>query len=152
MSAKKYRVQLSKKQRKKLKSFTHRGEMKARKLNRSRILLLADENRPKRPLTDAEIEEILDVSQSTVVRVRKQFVTEGMDAALEEKPRCGRPVKFSGKHRAEVTALACTNPPDGYGKWSLRLMADKLVQLDFVLSISHETVGVILKKTNFPRT
>ncbi len=152
MAAKKYRVALSQKQRKKLKSLSRRGKVNARKLTRARILLLADENRPKGPKTDALIADLLDSSPSTIVRVRKQFVTLGLDAALEEKPRSGRPVKFSGAQRAAVTAIACSVPPDGYGKWSLRLMADKLVQLDYVETISHETVGVILKKTNFPPT
>ena len=148
MSAQKYQVQLSEKQRKQLKRLSRRGKVSTRTLSRARILLLADENRPKGKKTDAEIHEILDVSQSTIVRVRRQFVTDGLSVALEEKPRCGRPVKFSGTHRAQVTALACSNPPEGRNKWSLRLIADQLVELDFLESISHETVGVILKKTN----
>lgn len=152
MSVKKYRVQLSAKQRKQLKRLSGRGKVSARKLNRARILLLADENRPKGPKTDASIAGLLDVSLATIVRVRQQFSTLGLDGALEEKPRSGRPVKFSGSQRAAITALACSSPPDGYGKWSLRLIADKGVQLEFVDSISYRTVGTLLKKTNFRRT
>ncbi len=149
MSDKKYHVQLSKKQRKQLKSLSRRGKVSARKLTRARILLLADENRPKGPLTDAEIADLLDSSLSTIGRVRQQWVTDGLDAALEEAPRTGRPRQFSGNDAAKVTALACSSPPEGYGKWSLRLIADRLVELEFVDGISHQTVGNILKKTNF---
>ena len=152
MAAKKDRVQLSQKQRKQLKRLSRRGTAKARKLNRARILLLTDDNRKKGPKTDADIQEILDVSRSTIVRVRQQFVTEGLDATLEEKPRPGRPIQFCGQQRAKVTAIACSEPPEGYAKWSLRLIADKVVELEFVESISYRTVGTILKKTNFRRT
>ena len=103
-------------------------------------------------MTDAEITEILDTSQPTVVRVRKRFVTEGLDAAIFDKPRSGRPPLFSGKQRAEITALACSQPLKGRNRWSMRLMADRLVELEFVDTISHHTVFNGLKKTNFPRT
>lgn len=152
MSAKKYRVQLSDKQRKRLKGLSKRGKVHARTLNRARILLLADENRPKGAMTDASIHEILHVSQPTIGRVRQRLFTDGLDAAIEDKPRPGRPPKFSGSQRAEVTALACSTPPEGNSQWSLRLMADRLVELEFVESISYTSVRSILKKTNFPRT
>lgn len=148
MSSQKHQVQLSKKQRKKLKSLSRRGETKARKLNRARILLLADENRPKGAFTDAQIASILDVSLSTIGRVRHRFVTDGLDTALEEKPRPGRPVKFTPTDRAKITAIACSDPPQGRNKWSLRLMADKLVELDLVEEISYQTVKRVLKKTS----
>lgn len=152
MLKKKYAVRLSPKQRKQLKRLSKRGKVSARKLNRARILLLADENRPKGGKTDTEISDLLDVSQPTVLRVRRQLSTEGLDAALEEKPRPGRPPKFSGKQRAEITALACSSPPQGNGRWTMRLIADKLVELDFVDSISHQTVFNVLKKTSYRRT
>lgn len=151
MSAKKHIVKLSEKQRRQLKRLSKRGKVHARTLNHARILLLADENRPKGSMTDAEITEILDTSQPTVVRVRKRFVTEGLDAAIKDKPRSGRPPKFSGKQRAEITALACSQPLKGRNRWSMRLMADRLVELEFVDTISHQTVFNVLKKTNFPR-
>ena len=149
MSVQKYKVQLSKKQRKKLKALCRRGKISARKLNRGRILLMADSNRAKGGFTDAAIAQILDVGLATVVRVRRQFVTSGLDTTLEEAPRSGRPKKFTPTQRASVTALACSDPPEGHGQWSLRLMADKLVELDFVESITHTSVRNILKKTNF---
>jgi transposase len=146
MSAKKHRVKLSAKQRKKLKAFSKRGKVSARKLNRVRILLLADENRPKGTMTDSQIAEILLVSEATIARIRKQFCAEGLSAAIDEKPRSGRPHQFSGEDRAKVTALACSTPPEGNGQWSLRLMADRLVTLEFVESIAYTTVRTILKK------
>ena len=150
MPAKKHRVQLSKKQRKQLKRLSRHGKVEARKLSRARILLLADENRPKGGLTDAQIHDLLDVSGSTVVRVRQRFGNSGADAAITDKPRSGRPTKFSGEHRAKVTAIACSTPPEGRSQWTLRLIADRLVQLEEVETISHQTVKRILKNTNFP--
>lgn len=152
MSAKIYRVELSEKQRKKLKALSSRGKVSARKLNRARILLLADENRPKGAMTDSQIHEILHVSLPTIGRVRRQFVADGVEGAVDEKPRSGGPPKFTGDQKAKVTALACSTPPQGHSQWSLRLMADRLVELEFVQSITHTSVANILKKTNFLRT
>lgn len=83
------------------------------------------------------------------LRLRCQFATEGLDAALEEKPRSGRPKHFTGRDAAAITVLACTDPPEGYAKWSMRLIADKAVELEYVSTISYQTVHNILKKTNF---
>ena len=148
MSAKKYKVELSRKQRKKLKALSSRGKVEARKLNRARVLLLADVNRPKGAMTDAMIHQILDVSLATIGRIRRRFSTDGLCGAIDEKPRPGRPLKFAGDHRAKITALACSTPPQGYGQWSLRLLADRVVELEFVESIAYTSVRNILKKTN----
>ena len=150
MSAKQYIVELSIKQRKKLNALSSRGKVAARKLNRARILLLADCNRPKGAMTDVAINQILDVSLATIARIRRRFATAGLCAAIDEKPRSGRPVKFYGEQRAKVTALACSTPPEGHGQWSLRLIAERLVELEFVESIAYTSVRNILKKTNFP--
>ena len=144
----KYPVTLSPTQRKELKALCRCGEVSARKLVRARILLLSDQNRRQGAMEDHQIHEVLDVSQSTIRRVRKQFATDGLDAALEELSRSGRPLKFDGYQRAQITALACSDPPEGHSQWSLRLLADHLVELDVADDISHETVGRILKKTN----
>ena len=149
MGKKKYVVKLSQKQQRKLRRLTCKGEAKARQLTRARVLLLADENRKKGVKSDEQISDILDVSLSTIHRIRRQFATEGFHVALEEKPRSGRPKHFSAKDAAKITALACTDPPSGHAKWSMRLIADKAVQLEYVDSISHQTVFNILKKTNF---
>lgn len=149
MGKKKYVVKLSKKQQKKLRHLTRKGEAKARQMTRARVLLLSDENRKKGAKSDDQICDILDVSLSTIHRIRRQFVEEGLHAALEEKPRSGRPKVFSGKDAAKITALACTDPPEGHARWSMRLLADKVVELGYVESISYVTVFNILKKTNF---
>lgn len=148
MRVQKYKVVLSAKQRKRLKALSQRGQVSARKLARAHILLLADQNRPQGAMNDNQIHQILNVSQATVIRVRKKFATCGLEAAIEELSRCGRPLTFDGYQRAQVTALACSTPPEGQSQWSLRLLADQLVELGVVEAISHETVGVILKKTN----
>ena len=148
MPAYKHQVILSCKQRKRLKALSKRGEVSARKLTRAHILLLADQNRPQGAMSDNEIHQILNVSQATVIRVRKKFATCGLEAAIEELSRCGRPLKFDGYQRAQITALACSTPPEGHSQWSLRLLADQLVELGVVETISHDTVGLILKKTD----
>ena len=148
MRVQKHQVVLSPKQRKRLKALSQRGKVSARKLTRARILLLADQNRPQGAMNDHQIHEVLNVSQATIIRVRKKFATSGLETAIEELSRCGRPLKFNGYQRAQVTALACSEPPEGHSQWSLRLLADQLVELEVVDDISYETVGVILKKTN----
>lgn len=148
MSTKKYRVKLTNRERKYLKKLTTTGKESARKLNRARILLLSDEANPEAAESDPEIARILGVSSATVTRIRQRFIEEGLRPALNEKPRPGAPPKFSGKERAEITALACSDPPEGHGRWSLRLLADKLVELELIESISYKTVGEVLKKTN----
>ena len=152
MSAKKYRVRLTKKQRKELKKLTHSGVISARKLNRAQVLLLSDEGRPDGRKTDQEIAEVLEISTATVVRIRQRFVQEGLAAALTEKPRPGKPRQLSGKDKAAVVALACSDPPEGYARWNLRLLADKLVELELVDHISHTSVKEVLKKTNLSLT
>ena len=148
----KYAVKLSKTERSELNRLTLGGTIGVRKLNRVKILLLADENHANDQKTDKAIAAKLDISPATVERIRTRYVQEGLKAALNEKPRKGRPPGLSGDERAKITALACTTPPEGYGRWSLRLLADKAVELEFVETISHKTVGEILKKTLSNRT
>ena len=148
MPAYKHKVILSANQRNRLESLSKRGQVSARKLARAHMLLLADQNRPQGAMNDNQIHQILNVSQATVIRVRKKFATCGLEAAIEELSRCGRPLTFDGYQRAQITALACSTPPEGHSHWSLRLLADQLVELGVVETISHETVGVILKKTD----
>ena len=148
MPSYKHQVALSPKQQEDLQALCKRGEVSARKLTRARILLLADQNRRQGAMTNNQIHEVLNVSQATVIRVRKRFATGGLEAAIEELSRSGRPPKFNGHQRAQITALACSDPPAGHSQWSLRLIADRLVELDVVEDISHDTVGDILKKTS----
>jgi transposase len=103
-------------------------------------------------MTDGEMSAIFSVSLSTIHRIRQKFVNEGLDETLSEKPRSGRPKVFSGTDLAKITALACSDPPEGNAKWSMRLIADKAVELEYVDTISYQTVHNMLKKTNFHHT
>lgn len=142
----KYMVKLEKEERSELLRLTLAGKIGVRKLNRVKILLLADENHESGHKTDKEIAEKLDIGHATVARIRRKYVEEGLDLALHAKERSGRPPGISGEARSQITALACSDPPEGFGRWTLRLLADKAVELDFVDGIAHSTVGKILKK------
>jgi len=134
-------VKLRQKERELLKKLVSKGKERARKLTHCRILLLADEGK-----TDTRIIEALKVARNTVRQVRSRYVKEGLEAALNERPRPGAPKKFSGRQRAKITAIACSKPPAGRSRWTLRLIADKIVELDITNSISYKTVERILKK------
>jgi transposase len=148
----KYKVNLAPAERSELCRLTLGGTISVRKLNRVKILLLADENHERGQQTDKEIAEKLAISPATVERTRRAYVEAGLQSALTEKPRSGRPPVISGETRAQITALACSTPPEGFGQWSLRLLADKAVELQFTETISYGSVGTILKKTLSNRT
>jgi transposase len=137
-----YVVNLKDEDREELNQYLRRGKSSARSQTRARILLLADEGR-----SDAEIVDALDVSKTTICRIRKRYCDLGLEFALNEKPRSGAPPKIDGRVEAELTLLACSDPPDGRSKWTLRLLADKLVELEVVDTISHMSVQRLLKKT-----
>jgi len=140
-------VKLKPKERKLLKQFISKGSEKARKITRCRILLLANEGK-----TDTQIIEALKVARNTIRTVRFRYVREGLESAINEQPRPGAPKKFTGRQKAKITAIACSEPPEGRNRWTLRLLADKVVELKMVDSISHQTVKRILKKTNLSPT
>lgn len=146
MPKKLHEVKLRAEERRELEALTSRGSVQVRVFKRARILLLADEG-----LKDAEIVKRAGVSRATVSRLRQRHGVEGLDA-VAEKARPGRPSIFDGETRAKITALACSTPPEGRGRWDLRLLADKAVELGYVGDISHVTVGEILKKTRRSRT
>ncbi len=139
---KKYVVTLTKEQRSYLLDLLKKGEAKARMLTRARILLLSAEGN-----TDAFIAKVLSVNPQTVRNIRKRFAEEGLEAALKERPRPGAQPKLDGKGEAFLVALACSEPPEGREHWTMQLLADKLVELGVVESISDETVRRVLKKT-----
>lgn len=147
----KYAVRLPTEERSQLTRQTMQGQIKVRQLKRIQVLLLADENHGQGGKTDKEIAVQLGIGASTVERTRRRYVEQGLDAALNEQARSGRPPTISGEVCAKITALACSTPPEGYGQWNLRLLADKAVELEFIEQISHATVGDILKKTNSNR-
>lgn len=141
MPAKKYHVTLTDTERQQLLDLIKKGRTSARMLTRARILLLADEGQP-----DKEIATHLHCSTSTVCRIRKLYCTEDVEAAIKEKNRPGAPPKLNGRAEAMLTTLACSTPPEGHARWTLRLLAATLVQLELIESISHVTVGKLLKK------
>ena len=153
--AKRYRVTLTPPERQELHQMVSRGKADARKLAHARILLQADESAGGGPgRTDAEIAAALDTSTRTVERVRERFVEQGLEAALLPKPtKRVYARKLDGRQEARLVALACSKPPAGKARWTLRLLADELVALDVgVGAVSHETVRQTLKKTRSSRT
>jgi transposase len=140
--AKKYIVELTTDEKKQLLDLTRRGKTSARKLKRAQILLLADEGK-----IDETICEGLQVGLATVERVRKRFVLEGLEAALNERPRPGGQRKLGAKGEAVLATLAESEPPEGHRRWTMQLLAKRLVELKVVESISDETVRKALKKS-----
>ncbi len=142
MPAKKYIIELTPEERQELRQLTDKGTVKARTMKRAQILLKADEG-----WKDEAIMAAVDVSRPMVERVRQRFVQEGLQRALTDGPRPGAKRKLDGRGEAKFIALACSTPPDAHEHWALRLLADQLVELGVVTSISHETVRRVLKKT-----
>jgi transposase len=142
MPKKKYLVELSADEREQLQLLIRRGKTSSRKLTRARILLKVHEG-----ATDAEIVAALNVGVASVERIRKRFVEAGLDA-LNEKPRPGKPPKLDNQAQARLIAEACAKAPAGRQRWTLQLLADRVVQLKLADSCSYETIRRTLKKTS----
>ncbi len=146
---KKYIVTLSKEERDTLQKLTFKGTHKAQKILNAQILLGCDEGEYQTERsTNEEIARVLGTSMRKIDRVKKRFVTEGMEAALTKKK--GSRIyekKTDGDFEAHLIALSCSEPPEGFSRWSLRMLADKVVELGYIDSISHEAVRGVLKKT-----
>ena len=140
---KQYLVQLSEQERAELHACLNRGQAAARKQTRARILLLADQGWIDRDIADA-----LQCGHSTVERIRRRYAQAGLKAALEERFRPGGRPKLDAEQEAILVALACSAPPPGRDHWTMQLLADQLVELEVVESISDETVRRTLKKTS----
>lgn len=140
--AKRYVVNLELEEREQLRALTRKGKSAARTVRRAQTLLLADESR-----TDAEIAAALHSGLATVARTRQRCVEEGLAAALAERPRPGAAPKLSPKQQAFTVALACTKPPEGRLRWTMQLLADRLVELEVIPDISDEAIRRLLKKT-----
>ena len=144
----KYVVTLSREERKFLSELTTKGKHRSQKILNALILLGCDEGEfQEKRLTNEEISRVLGISMRKIDRVKKRFVEEGMDVALNG--RKGSRVyarKVDGDFEARLVALSCSEPPEGYARWSLRLLADKAVELNYIDSVSHETVRRVLKK------
>jgi DNA-binding MarR family transcriptional regulator len=147
---KKFIVTLEKDERRHLISLTSKGKHKSQKVLNALILLACDEGEhQERRSTNEEISRVLDISMRKIDRVKKRFVVDGLDIALNG--RKGSRIykkKVDGELEAHLIALSCSKPPEGFTRWSLRLLADKAVELEYIEQISHETVRRILKKTS----
>jgi transposase len=144
-----YRVTLTSEECQELQALVSKGRSAARKLTRARIVLLADQAEGGRAKQDPEIADALGCGRATVERVRKQFVEEGLEATLNPKPTTRTyERRLDGKAEAHLVAIACGAPPEGRARWTLRLLADRMVGLGQVESLSHETVRQTLKKTS----
>jgi transposase len=139
-------VRLTEAQRADLDRRLERDALNGRQRRRLQILLLADQGQ-----TDAQIAQATAAGRSTVERLRKRFATEGLEAALAEKPRSGAPAKLDGKQEALLVALACSDAPQGQARWSARLLANRAVELEVVESLSESSVRRLLKKTRSSR-
>lgn len=151
---KKYRVTLTAAERDELERLLARGKADVRKLKHAQVLLKADQAAGGPAWTDERIVAALDVGAATVQRLRQRFVEEGLQAALSPY-RVGKRLyqrKLDGEQEAKLIALACSTPPDERGRWTLRLLAGRMVELKYVDAVSHETVRQALKKTRSSRT
>lgn len=145
----KYAVVLSDEQRAQLRTLVGRGVAPARRLAHARILLKADQGEGGAAWGDTAIAVSLEVHPATVARVRRQYVEEGLEAALDRRaPRREYARKLDGEREARLIAVACSAPPLGFERWSLRMLADELVRLDVVEAVSHETVRRALEQTS----
>ena len=151
--AEKYGVQLTTEERQTLHQLIAKGKTAAYKLTHARILLKADSSDGGQSWTDTQIVQALDVSERTIARVRRRFVEGGLGSALNRKTQKNyRPRRLDGEAEARLIALACSDPPMGYAQWTLRLLADQMVELNYVERVSYQTVRRTLKKTNLSPT
>jgi transposase len=144
--AKRYRVTLTEDERERLEGLTRKGTASVRMVRRAQTLLLAAEER-----TDEEIVKALRIGVSTVERTRRRFVEEGLEASLRERPRPGARPKLGPKAQAYVVALACTKPPEGRHRWTMQMLADRVVELQLVPDITDEAIRLLLKRTSSSR-
>jgi transposase len=150
---KKYPVVLSDTEREELKRLIAAGTSPARKLAHARILLKSDEGPDGDGWADEKVADAVESSQPTVARIRRQYFEEGLEAALNRRPPTREyRRKLDGEKEARLVALACSEPPEGRARWSLRLLADKMVELEIVEDVSHQTVRRTLKKTSLSPT
>jgi Homeodomain-like domain len=149
VSHKKFVVKLGSEERNRLKELISKGKSAAKFALKARILLKTDRSDEGEGWTDEKICQSLDTNIAMVTRVRSQLVTEGLDAVLSRKKRKTSPIQpiFDGERQAQLIALACSKPPPGYARWTLRLLADKVVEREIVATAHFNTVGRALKKT-----
>jgi transposase len=144
-----YRIKLTKPEVEELHAIINKGSHTSQTFRTAYMLLNCDVGKYSDKVTNEQISKVLKVGMRTIDRVKKKFIEEGFEAVLERSPtRRIYESKSDGDMEAKLVTLCCSEPPKGYSKWSLRLLADKMVELKFVESISHVTVRSVLKKTN----
>ena len=146
MTASKYRVELTESQKRRLGEVANRGRSSARTVKRALALLKVGEGQ-----TDDRVAEALSISSRTVIRIRKRFCEDGLESALTERPRPGKKRRLDERAEAHLVAIACSDPPEGHAHWTLNMLAERMVELDYVDSVARETVWQSLKKTNSNR-
>jgi transposase len=146
--AKKYFVTLTPAERKELLQLTQSGKAPARKIKRAHMLLKADTVHPEAGWTDERISDAYEAHINTIAEIRKRFVLTGLDSALKERPRGHRRRMLDGEAEAHLIAVACSPAPEGHDHWTLRLLAERMVELKQVETVSYETIRQTLKKMN----
>jgi len=143
-------IKLSQKERSQLQDFTSKGSHPSKLIRRAQIILALDTSYNRVPDTEAVIAKHLSTTKQTVQNAKRDFLELGMGSFLERRKRESPPIpaKVDGEFEAHLIALCCSNPPEGYARWNVRLIADKVVELGYIESISHMTVSRMLKKTN----
>ncbi len=145
-----YKVTLTQKERDELLSITKGGTHTSKKVIHALILLNCDEGKFSEKVNNEDVSKVLKIGMRTIDRVKMKFVEEGFEAALENRPTTrGYKRKADGETEAHLIALSCSKPPEGFSRWSLRLLADKMIELEYAEDISYETVRQVLKKTNY---
>jgi transposase len=145
----KYKVTLTKQEREQLKAIISKGYHSAQQFRTAYILLNCDESEEGEKLINEQVSSVLQVSMRMIDRVKQRFVEEGFEACLDRKPLSKtKPKKADGELEAHLIALSCSKAPEGFSRWSLRMLADKMIQLEYAESLSYETVRKVLKKTN----
>lgn len=148
MRSRKYRVELTNAERKELEEIISKGKSAAMKIKHAHILLKLDESEGRKALAGTEISEAFDVNERTVCQIARRFVEEGMESALERKKQLNRHHKVTDDVESPMIAIACSDALEGCSRWTLQMIADKLVELKVIDSISTTAVGTTLKKAN----
>lgn len=147
-----YRIHLTEDEVNELQSIIRKGSHTAHAFRTAYILLNCDEGEYSEKVSNEQICKVLKIGARTIDRTKKRFIEEGFDAVLERRATTREyQGKIDGEVEAHLVALSCSKPPEGFAKWSLRLLADKMVELNYIESISHVSVGEVLKKTNLSR-
>ena len=147
-----YKVTLTKKEREELKAIVNKGKHTSQQYRNACILLNCDDGKYGKKISNDQIAHVLQITSKTVERLKQRFVEEGFESCIERKPYPAKENTIAdGDFEAHLIALSCSKSPDGYARWSLRMLADKMIELNYAERVSHETVRQVLKKTNLNR-